>query len=412
MQKNLNTTHLDCCYSDLNPNKGKLIEKSTCKKFNQQANIASKYIKVICNYKGKLVYEDYFIFPAKLRVRRKKVLNRYNVLILGLRSVSIINAYRKLSKFLNYLRYEMEVVEYTKYNAVSLNWINREALQNIIPLYTGMAYEDALKAYNQKHLNFIWEQYKREGYKILLAEDCVEHGVFRQGILQNVTANYNFSPFMKLYERLTGHISNGDCYICTSSKKSYKVVLDHYTSWSESIRENREKHFAMLWINSLTTTQEAHKGLNMLEIAAQDLISFFKTLKVRRLLEDTMVFIISDRGYMNNELYSIKQFKTEMKLPLLHIFLPIHMKVRQKRVVNQFMINRDKLVTPYDVHRTLETIVKFNTINFTYVQTKQKSMAKGISLFDKVPHRYCESIGVNSDTCACKYIAKYHRTKG
>ncbi|GJQ71372.1 hypothetical protein Trydic_g11102 [Trypoxylus dichotomus] len=412
--KYINTTYLSCCYSKLVNRYGKLSADNYCKAFGKEIEVNTTYARVLCTYKNRLVYEDYFMFPPKANPKskqKKPVLNRYNVLMLGLRAVSRINAYRIMSKFTNYLRYGLSAVEFSKYNAINFDTVHKESLRNIVPLYTGMTYEDVLEAYTRQALDsrdFIWNRFKQEGYKILLGEDCINEGIFRHKFLsKNIIADYSILPFMDIYENNTGNLANDGCYLCASSKLTYKIILDYYLTLAGFMRDSREKHFAMLWLNSLAVTNNPRRGINMPGIAVNDLKDFFYSLKRRGFLDDTIVFVISDRGYISTELNLIPQFVNEAKQPLLYISLPKQMKNRRANMAEKLKINTNKLVNAFDVHKTLETIMKLDTKTLKSKQPNPRKRTQGISLFNTVPHRFCYNIGINANACACKYIAKY-----
>lgn len=409
--KYLNTTHFNCCYSLITRRKTGLYTNKFCKPFDRETEIKAEFIKVTCSYNQIVQYEDYFAFAPrnKFQLQNKTALKRFNVLLLGIRSLSRVNAYRKIVKFTNYLRYNLVAAEFSKFNAIN---IDGDFIKNIIPMYTGLNAANSLamcSGEKRKNCSWIWDRFAEEGYKIILGEDCPSTGVFTNEIFKDISPDYSLLPFMDLYEKSTGNIPNGDCYICTSSRKAFKVVLDYYSTIAQAMRDKNEKHFAMLWINSLTKTDDPYRGLNALEIAGQELKGYFNSLNWKGLIEDTMVIVFSDRGYISRKLYFVKQLRQEAKQPLLFILPPKLMRKQKPAMVNKLFNNRNKLITAFDIHQTLEAVMQLNTD--TLVHPPKGNSTEGLSLLNTVPHRLCENVGIKRTSCACKYIAKYDNTK-
>lgn len=401
--KYLNTTYLDCCFTRLKRENSGLEINGRCQPFKKEIGITSEFVKVNCSYDSKLLYEDYFAFPQKKK--NLTTLQRYNVLLLGIRAVSRVNAYRRLTNFTNYLRYNLRAIEFSKYHA-----INREILDNALSIFTGMEYGTFMKECIAKNTTdgceFIWNEYAREGFKVLLAEDCVDHGIFnRLPKFKNTSVDYNLLPFMKTYDDNLGNMPNGDCYLCAASRKVYKVLMDYYMIFVKNMRDINQKHFSILWINSLTKTGDPHSGLNMLGLASDDLVRFFKSLQYQGFLKDTMVIVLSDSGYMNRDLKSIKQFAVESMQPMLFVLPPSEAKQRKSWIRNTLFGNSDKLVTAYDIHKTMKAVMKLNDSSLNSPETIKSN--KSISLLDKVPHRFCKDVGIHHSVCVCKYIPKY-----
>jgi len=97
------------------------------------SSIQASYIKLQClNNNTKYVAFHTFL-PDMRRKRLKNAKNSYSVLIIGLDTMSRLNAHRQLPKTLSLLKSKFNSIEFKGYSKVGLN-----TLPNLIPLLTGM----------------------------------------------------------------------------------------------------------------------------------------------------------------------------------------------------------------------------------------------------------------------------------
>jgi arylsulfatase A-like enzyme len=89
-------------------------------------------------------------------------------------------------------------------------------------------------------------------------------------------------------------------------------------------------------------------------LADQPLKSTLQFLNDNGHLNNTALFILGDHGTRFGTIIRTKQGKLENRLPALYIVLPPWFKVKYpiawKNLCNS---NRDKLVSSFDIHRTL-----------------------------------------------------------
>lgn len=106
---------------------------------------------------------------------RKKPLH---VLVLGVDSVSRLNAHRQFPKTLKYLQSKKNFVELFGYNKIGGN-----SVPNQIPLLTGVPWYGGLEErlgsnYFDNLSRYVWDYYEQRGYRTMYFEELYTYGLF------------------------------------------------------------------------------------------------------------------------------------------------------------------------------------------------------------------------------------------
>lgn len=132
----------------------------------------------ITNYTQPLLLP--LVKPAKKFVRRNNLGRKpLNVLVVGMDSVSRLNAHRQFPETLKFLRTKKNLVELFGYNKIGLN-----SAPNQIPLLTGVKYlGDYLQArvtnnYFDNETRYLWDDYESRGYRTMFYEEQWKYGLF------------------------------------------------------------------------------------------------------------------------------------------------------------------------------------------------------------------------------------------
>lgn len=128
-----------------------------------------------------------------------------------------------------------------------------------------------------------------------------------------------------------------------------------------------------------------------------------QSLKNKGLLNNTILFLISDHGYRFGEIRITPSGWYEDKLPAMYIRLPDWISKKYPRWLAALKHNSKQLSTPFDVHATLRDILSLaSTGHLGNARIHQKSSnTRGLSLFQKLPERSCDEAGVPKEFCAC-----------
>ncbi|VDO98919.1 unnamed protein product [Soboliphyme baturini] len=109
-----------------------------------------------------------------------------------------------------------------------------------------------------------------------------------------------------------------------------------------------------------------------------------------------MLIFMSDHGHRFAELRATEQGKLEERLPFFSIYLPPWFGKRYPEAMRNLRLNARRLTTPFDIHETLTSVLRFRT------PKKGNLSERAISLFDEVPlERTCSDAGIEPHWCAC-----------
>jgi Protein of unknown function (DUF229) len=135
---NVSSDQIQCFYAPFTRLSDHLIIKNetlSSLHFNQRTKIESEYIQVFCenNNNQSQIYNDYHsFFPAKTDEDTATNADKYNVMILGIDSVSKLNFHRMFNKTAHTVFQELGAIELHGYNKIEDN-----TFPNLIPFLAG-----------------------------------------------------------------------------------------------------------------------------------------------------------------------------------------------------------------------------------------------------------------------------------
>lgn len=149
-------------------------------KFGEKLVVKTEFIKVICEHENMtdpyINYHSFAVVKPSVEQRIQKILRnatavKWNVMLLGIDSVSKMNFERLMKKTHATLTKFSNVYEYFGFSKVADN-----TFPNLIPLLTGFSADELLEVCamaNQTFdkCRFIWNNFKTSGFRTLFAED-------------------------------------------------------------------------------------------------------------------------------------------------------------------------------------------------------------------------------------------------
>ena len=143
-----------------------------------------EFIWIKCERPGNhRIYEQPLMLPhakgTRAPIRPNDIgMKPLNVLVLGIDSVSRLNAHRQLSQTMKFLQSKKNLIELLGYNKIGLN-----SNPNQIPLLTGIPYSGPLSERLDSHYfdnmtRYIWEDYEERGYRTMYSEELHQYGLF------------------------------------------------------------------------------------------------------------------------------------------------------------------------------------------------------------------------------------------
>ncbi|XP_075992558.1 uncharacterized protein LOC142987579 [Anticarsia gemmatalis] len=427
--KIVNESNLKCCYRSFyrasfgaSKNTFTRIKFSKCRLFQSTTKVNDEFVKVNCYYNGKEIYKRLFLFTPKkpFTTARKEPFtserSMYNIIIMGLGSMSRHNFYRTMYKTWNFMK-QYEAVELKGYNTVAA-----DSFQNLIAVLLGL---NKLQLHNicspgqpgtLDNCPFIWERFKDVGYYTAFAEDSGKFGVFNKENLDfkdNPTDYYihpfvkQFETFMKNRQKPQKHNKYQDSVAVTScigDKHNFQVLLDYIDSLVTTL--DQSKLFGLFW-----ETTMSHDNLNYPLQMDDAYALIIKKLKLSGYLNNTILILMSDHGINSGGIQFTKQGQLEVRLPLLYILIPKLFRNEFKLAYQNLLMNQQRLTTPYDVHTTLIDLLGLSDLSDEEIRrrsTEPYSHNRGISLFLPIPgNRTCQMAEIDQEWCSCHKLVKF-----
>lgn len=277
--------------------------------FGQRTRVDSEYVQVFCeNHNQTQIYTDYHsFFPAKSddtvenvespeEIRNKdEISNKYNILILGIDSVSKLNFHRMLNKTLTTIVDELEGIELYGYNKIDDN-----TYPNLIPLLSGLSSDELASAclssnasaYYFDNCHFIWNEFKKRGYKTLFAEDSAALSLFNyfKSGFDKQPVDYYFRTILYQMEKEIAHNKIGNYKLCLGHRTPFDVFMNGYLRKFIKSMSN-ERFFSFFWTSSMT-----HDYINYPMLIDDDISHLLTFMKDEQYLDKTILLMLSDHG--------------------------------------------------------------------------------------------------------------------
>ncbi|CAH0404965.1 unnamed protein product [Chilo suppressalis] len=392
------------------------VKYDTCVMFADYIEVANEFVKVSCSYHLKIIYESFFLFAPKkpfisYQAKEKKVnftdLGRnltnktsYNVIVIGIDTVSRLNFYRTMPKTLTFLKMK-GAIELLGYNKVGDN-----TFPNLTPMLMGIKDTDLKKTCwpdlrsSFDNCPIIWKWFKEAGYYTALGEDSAKLGTFnfgKMGFVGNPTDYYTHT-FMHEAEINVGNNKDFNSFICMGNKYFYQVLLDYIEALTRTLKSSRL--FGFFWEVTLS-----HDYLNYPMAMDYSYEKFLRKLDKSQYLNDTVLVLLSDHGIRWGNIRHTKQGRLEERLPFVQILLPPSFRENYEYAYNNIKQNSRRLTTPFDIHATLMDLIDLNKIKDEIIDSRRKTSyanERSISLFLPIPtNRTCKTAAIDDHWCTC-----------
>ncbi|EFN88497.1 uncharacterized protein LOC105191780 [Harpegnathos saltator] len=315
---------------------------------------------------------------------------KLNVLMFGFDSLSRNTFIRKLPKTYHFIKQQLDALVLEGYNIVGDG-----TPQALIPILTGkieLELPETRKRMGHKanYVNvypMIWNKYKEHGYITGFMEDVPHIGTFTyrlKGFNEQPTHHYMrtyylaASPYFKTYKEF-----------CVAGTPRHMVMMN-YIKTIFNIYKKQPK-FVFGFHGELS-----HDSYNDIGVVDDDLYSWVKNLHDFGHLNNTILILMSDHGHRFAEIRNTLQGKQEERLPFFSFIFPPWFKQVHPHAYANFVYNTQYLTSPFDVHKTLENVLNFNT------PKDGDRRQRAISLFDKIPlDRTCADAFIEPHWCAC-----------
>lgn len=92
---------------------------------------------------------------------------------------------------------------------------------------------------------------------------------------------------------------------------------------------------------------------------------------------------MSDHGHRFADIRNTIQGKQEERLPFFSFTFPSWFKAKYSRVYNNFIKNKDRLVTPFDIYSTLKSVIHLENLDDIDVMTRSLSLFTKVSIQER-----------------------------
>lgn len=328
--------------------------------------------------------------PTVLGDERKKL----SVLFLGLDNVSRMNFKRSMPRTNSHLR-NTGWIEFMGYNKMADN-----TFPNLMAMLTGMnnsrSYEicKPTKYFGLDNCPLIWQAFRNANYVTGYGEDAVDISTFnymKAGFV-NPPTDFYLRPYMIAAENyLESKRYLNTNYYCTGPEPSGSRILNYAVDFAKTFLGI--PYFGFFWTNTMS-----HDDINGPSSIDGYTVGVMERLDREGILNDSMVFFISDHGMRFGPIRETLQGWYEEKLPFGYVSLPEWFREKNPDYFEALKENGKSLTSPFTIYETLREIVNIAGGNVE----KSEGCPKCKSLFSPAPVEIgCEDVGVTEHWCAC-----------
>lgn len=390
-----------CCYKNFSAQTHlSNIIYGDCKEFSSVIKVEHEFIRIECYYLDDKIYDDYFLFGSNETViPTSDDEESYNILILGIESMSRLNFHRTMPLTANFVK-ERGMVELLGYNKLGDN-----SYPNLFPILTGLSFDYVKKTCIHNYIinidkcGFIWDKFKDNGYLTALGSDSIAGllGTYEY-TLPKIPTDFYLQPFISETRNLFKDRSYA-FHQCMGTKLYYKILLNYIYGLTQQFKLNRL--FGMFWEESIS-----HEDLNSPHVMDESYYNFLINLDEDNYLNKTIIILLSDHGMRWGKILGTDQGRLESSLPLLGILFPDQFTRRYKVAFRNIQENAHQLTTPFDIYETLLDLLNPGSLHDSLLQKRSDrntSVDQRSSLFLPVSaRRNCSSMGIAEHWCACR----------
>ncbi|CAL2045689.1 unnamed protein product [Caenorhabditis brenneri] len=349
-------------------------------------------------------YGDY---GNKLRDQVRTAAERYSVDILGFDSTA-------RTMFMRHMPRTVEVMAKLGYHYLyGYTKVADNSMVNLAPILVGDM-EEALKKpkfdasgdininwilptedrMDPTKLNFIWKIMKEKyGCESLFNEDISGKSLglfnyppteFQPGFTENPADHYYRVYYLAVYEKWKYEA-------CRDGEQLQNEFINIWRRFAHRYRDIC--HFGFTFVTTLT-----HEAGLVIEILDEKLAASLSQMHLDGDLNNTFSIIMGDHGNRIGAVQRRYHGRIEERMPLMAVRFPNGFSEKYPEEYKNFLENKYKLTSNFDVHKTLHDIV-----HMRFGENKGKAdEGRGISLFDFIPNtRMCPDVTVAENFCMC-----------
>lgn len=243
----------------------------------------------------------------------------------------------------------------------------------------------------------VWKDYNAAGYATAYAEDEASMHTFNYfgtGFVDPPT-DYYFRYFALAAEKHVKVQKRNGLTACVGPRHYADHIYQYGLDFASKYKNNPS--FGLFWTNSFS-----HDDLSMSSAMDTRVLHYLKQLQTLEILNSSIVIFFSDHGMRFGPIRKTFIGWLEERLPFLYIWLPESFRDAHPEIVQNLRINRDRLSSPFDLHVTLQHILKMSGGYEPDFVPFSASCPNCQSLLEELPFdRSCSDAGVSKEWCTC-----------
>lgn len=327
-----------------------------------------------------------------------KNIPRLNVLVFGFDSISRLNFIRRLPNLYKYLTEQLGAIVLTNHNVVG-DGTTAQLLGTFAGVYEDQQPETRRGKSRQTCdvYPFIWKRIKRERYVTAYAEDESSIGTFQYRLngFKDPPTDHYMRPFHLMIETKD---KSSKTY-CLGPEPKIKVLM----RWCEDVFKAYPPDVTKFVFGF--HSEYSHSAISEANLADDPTTEWVTHLNNSGILNNTIMFMMSDHGHRFSVARSSLQGKYEERLPIFSVITPPWFKNIFPNAYRAIKINgAERLTTPFDIHATFQDIMGY--IN-RGMDTPEKHVVtekwpRGLSILREIPiERTCDDAQIPIHWCAC-----------
>lgn len=315
-----------------------------------------------------------------------------SVLLLFVDGVGRINLHRTMPKVVDFL------IENEFYDMKGYTRVWARTYYNMMANLAGLTLNQTDELCNRKEVHglancsLIWKDFRENGYATAYMEDMNIYATFNhdgsKGFSSIPVDHYGRTAIQVMEEIANTNVKNTN--ICAGNRFITDFVYENAVDIANLYKG--KPYFGLFFTNTMS-----HNEVRVTKQLEPVLLDNLKRLKNNGILEDSIVFVMSDHGNR----YNIEDSQHDQNLPMLYISLPPWFKEENPDATEALKVNENRLASPFDLHLTLKDILRRSGR-----LQDGKDVALGCpechSLFNPISTlRNCSIAGIPSEYCVC-----------
>lgn len=363
----------------------------------------------MCSINERSIYHNYFFnivrkkeVEKKCAVNEKKFIESYpnctdrlSVLVVGIDSVAKTNFIRQFPRTYNVILNNYSALEFNGYTKVGLN-----TFPCLMPYIIGASSDEiASGCWGGKMSTFdncttLWDIFESAGYRTAFVENLSNYGLFtynKGGFRRQPVHYYGRTLYLAVMKNVKRFFDG-----CWKGLTDDQALVQWMYEFQKRFR--KDPHFGHFWMSRLT-----HDDVNTAQHDDSYLADTLLQMAVDDLFNHTLLILMSDHGVRYGGFRETEWGRLEENLPFMFMAFPEWFKKKYSRAMKRLQKNTNRLVTTYDLHETLKSILYCDYKNDAFMNVGHEFRDRGISLFQNIsPNRTCDDAGIPSIYCACQ----------